>query len=570
MKPKAYSYIRFSSPEQEHGDSERRQLEAAEQYAKENGLTLDDSLIIDRGLSGYKGTHRTKGALGQFLKKVEEGQIPKGSVLIVEDMDRLGRENWEHAIPQLMNLMLAEIRIYLLQKEREIDKSSDWDEISKVIDDMKLAHWDSEKKSKRAKAAWEQKRKINDRKHRAPKWLTLSNDRKQFTVISNAAKTIKQIFKLKLSGYGSEYITTKLNTDPVSWKPDRKDKTGNWIPGNWRKSYVQKILSDRAVLGEYQPHILSQQEGRYREPEGEVMKGHYPGIVSDALFDKVQYVIEQNRVKINHGAGQTGQYNNLFAFVVKCGRCGSPMHYEDKGKKSFTTLRCRNSKERVCKPETDERICNAKAVRYKEFETIIFNDLEELDFDKFVPSPDDLQKKLEGMRESIEQFRERLQAIEKEIERYLYAVGQTENKAVIDGHNLRLEELYKEQEFIRDKNKELESELIKSEMEKQSLNEKRDKIKEYNQLMNDAKTPARKIKLRYKIRQEIQRLIEKIRIYPMTKPYKEFTELDTGDVLVMKSRFIERIAIDFKSGSETRLRLLPQTHTLDLSDPIDN
>jgi DNA invertase Pin-like site-specific DNA recombinase len=30
MKPKAYSYIRFSTPEQEKGDSLRRQMEGAE------------------------------------------------------------------------------------------------------------------------------------------------------------------------------------------------------------------------------------------------------------------------------------------------------------------------------------------------------------------------------------------------------------------------------------------------------------------------------------------------------------------------------------------------------------
>ena len=46
MGPKAYSYIRFSSPIQETGDSEIRQLELSEQYAKEHGLVLDNKLIL--------------------------------------------------------------------------------------------------------------------------------------------------------------------------------------------------------------------------------------------------------------------------------------------------------------------------------------------------------------------------------------------------------------------------------------------------------------------------------------------------------------------------------------------
>jgi|ERR1700724_573892 hypothetical protein len=36
-RPIAYSYARFSIPEQERGDSERRQIEAARQYAEQQG-----------------------------------------------------------------------------------------------------------------------------------------------------------------------------------------------------------------------------------------------------------------------------------------------------------------------------------------------------------------------------------------------------------------------------------------------------------------------------------------------------------------------------------------------------
>jgi DNA invertase Pin-like site-specific DNA recombinase len=52
--PKCYSYIRFSRPEQMRGDSLRRQTEAAEKWAAENGLVIDQSLT-DLGLSAYRG-----------------------------------------------------------------------------------------------------------------------------------------------------------------------------------------------------------------------------------------------------------------------------------------------------------------------------------------------------------------------------------------------------------------------------------------------------------------------------------------------------------------------------------
>src|SRR5262249_49720406 len=87
-----YSYVRFSKAEQSMGDPERRQLEAARTWAQKKGHTLDESIKPDRGRSGYHGHHRSKGNLGLFLKMVEAGSIPKGSILVVENIDRLSRE----------------------------------------------------------------------------------------------------------------------------------------------------------------------------------------------------------------------------------------------------------------------------------------------------------------------------------------------------------------------------------------------------------------------------------------------------------------------------------------------
>ncbi|GAG98906.1 unnamed protein product [marine sediment metagenome] len=76
---KAYSYIRFSSPEQRKGDSMRRQIAASEQYAQQHNLTLDNTLrMTDEGLSAFHGMHRTKGALGVFLKLVEQNKVVQG------------------------------------------------------------------------------------------------------------------------------------------------------------------------------------------------------------------------------------------------------------------------------------------------------------------------------------------------------------------------------------------------------------------------------------------------------------------------------------------------------------
>jgi DNA invertase Pin-like site-specific DNA recombinase len=78
--PKAYSYIRFSTPQQAKGDSHTRQTDKAARYAAEHGLVLDTALnLTDLGVSAYRGKNAKTGSLSVFLKAIEDGTVPRGS-----------------------------------------------------------------------------------------------------------------------------------------------------------------------------------------------------------------------------------------------------------------------------------------------------------------------------------------------------------------------------------------------------------------------------------------------------------------------------------------------------------
>jgi DNA invertase Pin-like site-specific DNA recombinase len=78
-KPKAYSYVRFSTPEQASGDSLRRQTEAARAYAAKHNLELDEELkFYDRGVSAFRGRNVKEGALAAFLEAVRLNDVPSG------------------------------------------------------------------------------------------------------------------------------------------------------------------------------------------------------------------------------------------------------------------------------------------------------------------------------------------------------------------------------------------------------------------------------------------------------------------------------------------------------------
>src|SRR5687767_12301056 len=85
----AYSYLRFSSPEQAKGDSVRRQTEMTKTWCERNGVRYDESLSLrDEGISAFTGDHRRnpdRHALAGFLELVRQGKVPKGSYFIIEN-----------------------------------------------------------------------------------------------------------------------------------------------------------------------------------------------------------------------------------------------------------------------------------------------------------------------------------------------------------------------------------------------------------------------------------------------------------------------------------------------------
>ena len=89
----AYSYQRFSSTKQKKGDSTRRQNNAAAEFCRAHGLVLAET-FRDDGVSAFRGKNfSNESALGEFLRLVENGSVKQGSVLVIENMDRLSRQS---------------------------------------------------------------------------------------------------------------------------------------------------------------------------------------------------------------------------------------------------------------------------------------------------------------------------------------------------------------------------------------------------------------------------------------------------------------------------------------------
>src|SRR5438309_786625 len=100
--PLFWNYTRYSTPPQQWGDSDRRQLEAGRCRAEELGMTFVDS-YRDLGISAFHSRNKTNGALGRFLEDLRSPArdnpwpIP-GDILHCENFDRLSRAEPEDSL----------------------------------------------------------------------------------------------------------------------------------------------------------------------------------------------------------------------------------------------------------------------------------------------------------------------------------------------------------------------------------------------------------------------------------------------------------------------------------------
>ncbi len=185
------------------GDSIRRQTALAVSYADEFSLILDDRFTYrDYGISGFRGQNSASGRLGDFLGAVSVGIVPQGSLLLVENLDRLSRESALNAQSLLTQIVLAGITIVTLSDRRtySIDElRRDPMGLIYALRNFIRANEESELKSFRGKASWSAKKAIAESEpitFSCPSWLSLNANDKKFSIIPAIVNLVEIYFHL--------------------------------------------------------------------------------------------------------------------------------------------------------------------------------------------------------------------------------------------------------------------------------------------------------------------------------------------------------------------------------------
>jgi DNA invertase Pin-like site-specific DNA recombinase len=367
-RPIAYAYTRFSTPEQSHGDSRRRQTKLAEDYAAAHGLTLDDKLTFrDLGVSAYQGRNARTGQLGDFLRAVEAGLVAPGSSLLVESLDRVSRRFAMDALDVLRDICRQGVKLVTLTDGRIYTHESlrhDFMSLMMSLMVFQRAHEESATKAKRLRSAWAGKRERIESGEKltakVPGWLWLDKKSGKIKPHPDRAAVVRRIFRMTLKGVGKHSVAETLNSERVPVFGRGK---------YWHRSYVAKILASSTVVGTLTPHVFSYDDetGKRSRKALDAIPDYYPQVIDTDDFQRVQSLQESaNPSRGRHAA--TSEIRNLFGGLGRCPSCGGMMSRVYKGKppKGGTYL--------VCAKARLGAGCRYRVVRYGPLEAAFIRD----------------------------------------------------------------------------------------------------------------------------------------------------------------------------------------------------
>jgi len=542
MKP-AVGYIRFSREDQGKGSTIERQSENILAYCQQHGLDIIETLI-DEGFSASKGEHisHPKAKFGAFLARVDKGEY-LGHALVVEQLDRLSRLGIDASSEICRRLLKGGVTPHITQENRAITSLDDLSTvILNTIQAFAAAEY-SKKLSERIGAAWAAKKaKARDTRKaitaHVPNWLEAVMDG-EIRALPDRVATVQKIFRLAENGYGVRRIADQLAAEgdqPFS-RPGNK-KQGK----SWTTVYIQSILANRAVLGEYTPR------------DCEPIFDYFPRIIEQTQFDSVRAAVRgRDRVSAEtrrYCGGKGDGSRNLFSRLVFDCETGRVMNFHNKGGTNASFL--------VSAWESGEK---TKRIRY---------DLMELGVLQFLGDVDWRAVASEGDPKELEGLKQRLNEIATEIDRLNRVVAR--DSKLLDDADTDYATAKFIQKGLAEKDTRLTQLTEARDKTNAELNAERAKIgviQDPAELARLILSDRGAVDVRLRLHQELRRRISRIELDFRSKPFiteflgkPEFRTLrkETQSALREHQDFVKRMrevncVIRFVNGVERRFQL---------------
>ena len=345
-------YCRLSRDDEQEGDSNSivHQKEILSKYAKEHGFRNLETFVDD----GFSGTNFNRPDFQRLMRKVDAGEV---GTIIVKDMSRLGRDYLKVGVYTEITFPEAGVRFIAVNDGVDSDSQvdNDFTPFRNIINE-----WYAKDTSKKIRAVF--RSKGNSGKHLCSVppfgYLKSPDNKEQWIIDEEAAKTVKEIFTLCIQGFGPTQIARILNERKVETPICHYDRLGvkhpakSPMPELWCSDTIKRILSNPHYTGCTVNFRTTKKSYKckkkvWNDPAKWVtFENTQDAIIDKQTYDAVQKIREGRRRPTPMGE------MNVFSGMVYCADCGKKMYLcrssTMKQKEYFNCSSYRKQKKSTC------------------------------------------------------------------------------------------------------------------------------------------------------------------------------------------------------------------------------
>lgn len=320
---KVLAYIRYSSHNQDDGNSVSAQISCIEKYCADHGMEVE-KYYIDEAKTG-RNTNRPQ--YQQMLHAIENGTFD-AKIIVVRAIDRLHR----NAKNQLSDLeWLAKHCMRLISVTDGIDTAT---ETSKLLTTIKAAVAEdfSDTLSKNTRGAMLELAKQGRHLGGVPPIGYKVNAEGFYEIDEVKAPIVREIFKLYLQDMGYDCIIKQMQQKGYKTNEGR----------DFSKSSINGILKNPKYMGTYvyDKSAPKDSEGKRNSHAAKKdyiqIKDGMPAIITPADFHKVQEKMANHQNKYQHRNSKHYYPLNGKLHCAKCGKAFSGNVNKCKGKSYYS------------------------------------------------------------------------------------------------------------------------------------------------------------------------------------------------------------------------------------------
>lgn len=319
-------YCRLSRDDEQEGTSGsiKNQQSILEKYAKDNGFKNTRVFIDD----GWSGTTFARPAFTEIMELAEKGMI---GTLIVKDHSRLGRNRL--VVGQLLEEGFDSLGVRYIAIMDNIDTAKG---ISDLVPMQDLFNeWHAKNTSQKVRNVFKNKGMSGAPLTTNPPFGYMKNpdDKKEWIIDEEAAKTVRQIFALCVEGLGPTQIAKRLKATKVLTPTEYWNSIGRncskppTVPYNWCSATVADILAKQEYCGDtvnFRSTTKSfKNKTKIERPQEEwkIFPNTHPAIIDREVFELVQELRQHCRRPTKSGIV------SWFSGLLYCADCGEKLYY---------------------------------------------------------------------------------------------------------------------------------------------------------------------------------------------------------------------------------------------------